>query len=917
MNTQNDNHAPVSVGELNDRLMDIALAERVGGVSPPDLSARILAAREEMQIVPSEPKRVRDQRYPLRWFAAAVAATLLVGATTVLYVESKFDYQKTRGAISVARLGNHSVEKNESVAGYVEEFDQLAHDQRFAEAANVAQRLKEFAPNDPMAERLETNAKFLLRESSNRAGSDDKELSTWHQLSATEVEERSGRAAAPPASQFVELYGPPTPDSAAPTAKEGNQSVPAQAAASSVPTPPAEAPIDAPGFANAGGGEPVAVAQGPNRGGPAAPEAGRAETLNMSAGQYGHPATFGVNTTLQDGNRVWPTANGESADYQNMYLGQPVADAKQQQSSSGMTPQYAMAPRVQLGPASDGTLDRYAYSDRPANVAEKWTPLYAFTDPRLHKAGQPGEIALRPELAGPPPIKQLREKLNDRVPLRFGGWGDRYTPIVENPFVKAEGGDAVSTFGIDVDTASYSNVRQFLLEMHQLPPANAVRIEELVNYFHYDYAGPKADDAAPFAAHVEVGGCPWNAEHRLARIAVKGREMERDKRPQSNLVFLVDVSGSMNEPAKLPLVKYGLEQLTKELGENDHIAIVVYAGNTGVALPSTSGANQDVILAALQKLEAGGSTAGGAGIQLAYQIAEENFIKGGTNRVILCTDGDFNVGTTSTDELQKLVATKAKETGVFISTLGFGRGNLNDAMMVAISDHGNGNYHYIDNRTEARRVLVEEMTGTLVTIAKDVKIQVEFNPAKVAAYRLIGYEKRMLQTQDFNDDKKDAGEIGAGHTVTALYEIVPAGMKIEATPAVDELKYQKSAESSAAAQRQAVDAIHDIQRTLSADASSEMLTLKMRYKAPDGDTSQKLEWPVTDGGNTFGNSTEDFRFAAAVAGFGMLLRDSQFKGDLAFKDVMAVAENSLGHDEHGYRSEFLEMVKEAKRLKGE
>jgi Ca-activated chloride channel family protein len=529
----------------------------------------------------------------------------------------------------------------------------------------------------------------------------------------------------------------------------------------------------------------------------------------------------------------------------------------------------------------------------------------------LARAQGPAEIALRVQM---PSMQRWHDQAESDV-LDLDGSGDRYTPTVENPFIKAVGGDAVSTFGIDVDSASYSNVRQFLLDMHRLPPVNAVRIEELVNYFHYDYAGPKDDDKAPFAAHVEVAGCPWNSEHRLARIAVKGREMNRDTRPQSNLVFLVDVSGSMNEPAKLPLVKYGLEQLTKELGENDHIAIVVYAGNTGVVLPSTSGAKQDVILAALGRLEAGGSTAGGAGLQLAYQIAEDNFIKGGTNRVILCTDGDFNVGTTNTDELQKLVAQKAKDTGVFISTLGFGRGNLNDAMMVAISDHGNGNYHYIDNRTEARRVLVEEMTGTLVTIAKDVKIQVEFNPAKVAAYRLIGYEKRMLKTEDFNNDKKDAGEIGAGHTVTALYEIVPAGKTVESPPSVDDLKYQKALRQATEDSSPRDLATHQI--VDQTPASSELLTLKMRYKAPDGDTSQKLEWPVTDGGNAFANATEDFRFAAAVAGFGMLLRDSQFKGDLTFKDVMTIAENALGHDEHGYRSEFSEMVREEQRLKGE
>jgi secreted protein with Ig-like and vWFA domain len=485
--------------------------------------------------------------------------------------------------------------------------------------------------------------------------------------------------------------------------------------------------------------------------------------------------------------------------------------------------------------------------------------------------------------------------------------GDKYTPIVENPFIKAEGGAAVSTLSIDVDTASYANVRQFLMEMNQLPPPDAVRIEELINYFHYDYEAPKQSDEAPFAAHVEVTACPWAPEHRLARIGIKGREMDRNKRPQSNLVFLVDVSGSMNEPAKLPLVVYGLEQLTRELGENDHIAIVVYAGTEGVVLPSTSGSKQDTILAALAKLQAGGSTAGGAGIQLAYQIAEDNFIKGGTNRVILCTDGDFNVGVTNTADLQRLVEQKAKGTGVFISTLGFGRGNLNDAMMVAISDHGNGNYHYIDNRTEARRVLVEEMTGTLVTIAKDVKIQVEFNPAKVAGYRLIGYEKRILRTEDFNDDKKDAGEIGAGHTVTALYEIVATGKQIDVA-AIDPLKYQQPSTEVAGS---------NDKPSKSTTLSNELLTLKMRYKAPDGDTSKKLEWPIIDDGKSFSAASGDLKFAASVAGFGLLLRNSQFKGNLTYAADIELAQGGIGEDPHGYRKEFLDMVRKAKELRHE
>jgi Ca-activated chloride channel family protein len=479
--------------------------------------------------------------------------------------------------------------------------------------------------------------------------------------------------------------------------------------------------------------------------------------------------------------------------------------------------------------------------------------------------------------------------------------GDQYTRIVENEFIEAEGTAAVSTFSIDVDTASYANVRQFLMQMNQLPPPDAVRIEELVNYFDYDYAGPKENDEAPFASHVEIAGCPWHPDHRLVRIGIKGRELDRDKRPKSNLVFLVDVSGSMNEPNKLPLVIQGLQQLTRELGENDRVAIVVYASSEGLVLPSTPGSEQQKILEALGQLQAGGSTAGGAGIQLAYQIAEDNYIEGGTNRVILCTDGDFNVGVTSTADLERLCEQKAKDTRVFLSVLGFGRGNLNDAMMQAISTKGNGNHHYVDNQTEARRVLVEEITGTLITIAKDVKIQVEFNPTKVAGYRLIGYENRMLRTEDFNDDKKDAGEIGAGHTVTALYEVVPAGQKLDIPP-VDDLKYQQPQPQAEAG---------------GDTTSNDLLTLKMRYKQPEGDTSKKLEWPATDDGQAFSAASQDFQFAAAVAGFGLLLRDSQYKGNLTYGAVMEVAQSAVGEDKQGYRAEFVELVRKAKQLRQE
>lgn len=482
-----------------------------------------------------------------------------------------------------------------------------------------------------------------------------------------------------------------------------------------------------------------------------------------------------------------------------------------------------------------------------------------------------------------------------------GASGDRYERIYENPFVPAIGGEAVSTFSIDVDTASYANVRQ-MLHSGRMPPADAVRLEELVNYFDYNYEPPASDSQAPFAAHVETTECPWQPRHRLVRIAVKGRELAKDKRPQSNLVFLVDISGSMNNPDKLPLVVHGMSELAKQLGENDRVAIVVYASSEGLVLPSTPGTEQETILAALANLRAGGSTAGGAGITLAYQIAEDNFIEGGVNRVILCTDGDFNVGTTSTGELERLVEKKAKDTGVFLSCIGFGRGNLNDAMMEKITGIGNGNYYYVDGEREAQRVFVKGMTGMLVTIAKDVKIQVEFNPAKVAGYRLLGYENRMLRAQDFNDDKKDAGEIGAGHTVTCLYEIVPLGEPVEnkQQPAdIDELKYQRPASFTEAAD------------------TNELLTLKMRYKKPDEDTSTKLQWPANDDGSSFGEASGDLQFAAAVANFGMLLRDSQHRGDSTYAAVLEIATSAVGDDPQGQRGEFVELVRKAKDLAGE
>ena len=471
-----------------------------------------------------------------------------------------------------------------------------------------------------------------------------------------------------------------------------------------------------------------------------------------------------------------------------------------------------------------------------------------------------------------------------------GQGGDQYVRLVENPF-RAVKDHPLSTFSIDVDTASYANVRRFLLQENQLPPPDAVRIEELVNYFDYDYSGPTGD--VPFASHIEIAGCPWAPEHRLVRIALKGHEIDTNQRPKSNLVFLLDVSGSMSSADKLPLLQQGMKLLAGQLTKNDRVAIVVYAGSEGLVLPSTPGDQRAKVLDAIDRLQSGGSTNGGAGIELAYKTAQQHFIKGGVNRVILCTDGDFNVGTTSTGDLERMVEDKAKS-GVFLSVLGFGRGNLNDAMMETISNKGNGNYAYIDGITEAQKVLVQQMGGTLVTIAKDVKIQVEFNPTQVEAYRLIGYENRILAAEDFNDDKKDAGEIGAGHTVTALYELVPAGGKVE-LPDVDPLRYQAAPTENQNEQ-----------------VADELLTLKLRYKQPDGDTSQLLEFPTTDADTSFSKATPDFQFAAAVASFGMLLRGSVHQGLSTYDAVLEIAESAKGPDKHGYRAEFIEIVKRAK-----
>jgi Ca-activated chloride channel homolog len=470
---------------------------------------------------------------------------------------------------------------------------------------------------------------------------------------------------------------------------------------------------------------------------------------------------------------------------------------------------------------------------------------------------------------------------------------EQYNPITHNDYALVTD-SPLSTFSIDVDTASYANVRRFL-EHYTLPPASAVRIEELINYFDYGYTPPSGD--APFATQVEIASCPWNPEHRLARIGIKGRVVDTGALPPSNLVFLLDVSGSMSAQNKLPLVQQAIRLLVHELDERDRVAIVVYAGSSGLVLPSTSGDDTQTILQALERLQAGGSTAGAAGIELAYQTAVANFIDGGVNRVVLATDGDFNVGINDQGALLELIEDRAK-TGVYLTVLGFGMGNIKDGTLEQLADHGNGNYAYLDDLDEARKVLVTERGGTMMTIAKDVKIQVEFNPMQVHAYRLIGYENRTMAARDFDDDSKDAGEIGAGHTVTALYEVVPAGTDL-AVPGAPVLKYQQPTSTTQAA------------------ASGELMTVKLRYKQPDGERSELQSFPITDGGTEWAHASRDFRHAAAVAAFGMLLRDSPHAGLTTWGLVQELAREGQARDPHGYRAEFGTLVRRARELSGE
>ncbi len=467
---------------------------------------------------------------------------------------------------------------------------------------------------------------------------------------------------------------------------------------------------------------------------------------------------------------------------------------------------------------------------------------------------------------------------------------EEYQKQIENKFIQSLK-EPLSTFSIDVDNASYSNARRFI-QSGQLPNPDAVRIEEFINYFDYDYEKPTGKH--PFSVSTEISTAPWNEKHKLVHVGIQGKELDYDNLAPSNLVFLIDASGSMSSQNKLPLLRSSLKLLLSGLNENDRIAIVAYAGAAGLVLDSTPASETDKIIKALDAVSSGGSTAGGAGIQLAYSLAKDNLIKEGNNRVILCTDGDFNVGANSPKDLVKMIETKRND-GIYLTVCGFGMGNYKDHQMEELSNAGNGNYFYIDNIQEAKKVFVTQMRATLFTIAKDVKIQIEFNPAKVAAYRLIGYENRMLNKEDFNDDKKDAGELGAGHTVTALYEIIPVGVKSEFLPSVDDLRYQKDE--------------NKIKESYTAAASSdELLNLKLRYKKPNEDTSNLIVNPLKDDNIKLEKTSDNFRFSAAVAEFGMILRNSEFKSNANYNQVISLAKAAKGKDSEGYRSEFLKLV---------
>jgi Ca-activated chloride channel family protein len=551
----------------------------------------------------------------------------------------------------------------------------------------------------------------------------------------------------------------------------------------------------------------------------------------------------------------------------------------QKKSNNRASKEVTIQDVKEYSPVTSTSADQAKRPSPPSQLNEKEN----YTITTINQDGVKDESVTEP----PPTQDELKNNLIREKEFNT----EDYDNIVENKFLASKQ-NPLSTFSIDVDEAAYSNVRRYL-QNGSIPPAGAVRIEEMINYFDYNYPKPQNDE--PFTVNTEMAECPLSPQHKLIHIGLQGKEIPVDNLPASNMVFLIDVSGSMDEPNKLPLVQASLNMLVDQLREQDKVAIVVYAGNAGLVLPSTSGVNKTKIKEAIDNLQAGGSTAGGEGIKLAYKTAKENFVKNGNNRIVLATDGDFNVGVSSDDELVRLIENERKS-GVFLSVLGYGMGNYKDNKMQQLADKGNGNHSYIDNINEARKVLVNEFGSTLFTIAKDVKIQIEFNPAKVQSYRLVGYENRMLAAQDFNDDNKDAGELGSGHTVTALYEIIPVGVNDDFTKSVDPLKYQGN------------------EKKLVSSNTNEIMTIKLRYKKPDEDISKLISHAVNDDKIALVNTSDNFRFSAAVAEFGLLLRSSEYKQQSSYQQVVSMAKSAKGKDDNGYRAEFIQLVQTATSL---
>lgn len=563
-------------------------------------------------------------------------------------------------------------------------------------------------------------------------------------------------------------------------------------------------------------------------------------------------------------------------------------------------------PRIELDSillvAKPAEIDKYETSsvNRISSREIEALPVTDIQRGSLHKRGsRAGELGfiddgvlIRDNLAYLGQNSKTSERLNERAE-QYRWNTESYAHIVENVFLKPQD-NPLSTFSIDVDAASYSNIRRHL-NNGSLPPVDAVRLEEMINYFTYDY--PQPDNDEPFSITTELSECPWNKDHNLLHIGLQGQDIDMEDLPPSNLVFLIDVSGSMRPENKLPLLQQSMKLLVNELREQDRVAIVTYAGNAGLVLESTSGSEKEKIIRAIDGLSAGGCTAGAKGIITAYKVAKKYFTKGGNNRVILATDGDFNIGVSSDGEMTELIESK-RDDGIFLTVLGFGMGNYKDSKMEILADKGNGNYAYIDNINEAKKVLVKGLRGTLFTIAKDVKIQIEFNPLRVKGYRLLGYENRILAKEDFNDDTKDAGELGAGHTVTALYEIIPADSE-EKLASVDDLKYQV------------------VMIPVNAIESQELANIKLRYKQPDGKVSKLIEQAQLDEPVKLSRASDNLRFSAAVAEWGMMLRDSQFRGDGSYEQVLKLANNAMGDDDSGYRGEFIKLVEKSIEIEGE